>query len=156
MLYRKKFNTLKDKFLKLQIDDRQFIVLRVYDKFRSNKNTYKSTVCPNSHINTQCSHLWRQHNRVLRMQSDIKVPNVILRYIVPSVLHLFSHYGNGCGRLWRKSKIPLHRAPYVFNRRDIWGSYWPAVCGRAVSSWKSTSPSCRRNGSRTGLTTCAM
>ena len=26
-----------------------------------------------------------------------------------------------CGRLWRKSKFPLHHVPLVFNWRDIWG-----------------------------------
>ena len=31
-----------------------------------------------------------------------------------------------------------------------------AICGRALFCWKSTSPSCRRNGSSTRLTTCAM
>ena len=53
---------------------------------------------------------------------------------------------------------------YVFNWRVIWGSCWPeqllyttkscvvvAVCRCAMTCWRSTSPSCRRNCSSTGL-----
>ena len=104
------------------------------------------------------------------MQTVIKVPNVILRYSVASILQPLSQIDNGCGSLWRKSKFPLHHVPYVFNWREIWGSCWPgqfstprrercvaeAVCGRALSCWKSISPSFRRNDSSTEWTACAI
>ena len=46
-----------------------------------------------------------------RMKTVIKVPNVILRQIVPSILHLLSQFDNFCDRLWRKSKFLLHHVP---------------------------------------------
>ena len=33
-------------------------------------------------------------------------------------------WGNGYGRLWRKSKFSFHHVPYVFNWREIWDSCW--------------------------------
>ena len=36
-----------------------------------------------------------------------------------------SRFGNGCGRLWRKRKFPLHHVPCVFNWWEIWGFCWP-------------------------------
>ena len=105
------------------------------------------------------------------MQTAIKVPNVILRYNVPRILHPLSQFGNGFGRLWRNSKFPLHHVSYVFNLREIWDSCWPGqllyttqstgICvavtvrGRALSCWKSTLPSRRTNDNRTGLTQCS-
>ena len=43
-----------------------------------------------------------------------------MRYIVPSILHPLSQFGNGCDRLWRKSMFPLHHVPYrVQLARDL-------------------------------------
>ena len=43
---------------------------------------------------------------------------------LPSTLQLFSQFGNGCCRLWRKSKFPFHNFPYVLNWRQVWRSCW--------------------------------
>ena len=67
----------------------------------------------NSHIYTQCVLLSGVYSR---MQTMIKVPNVILQYNVPSILHPLSQLGNSYGTFLRNSKLPHHHVPYV------WGS----------------------------------
>ena len=91
------------------------------------KHTCHSKGCPNSHINTQCTPSGGNAGVYSLIQTVIKVSNVILRYIVPRILDTLSQFGNGFGKLWRKSrpKFSLHHVPYVLNWREVWGSYWP-------------------------------
>ena len=44
-----------------------------------------------------------------------------------SIVNLSCQLGNGCDRLWKKSKFPLHHVPYVFNWWEIWWSCWPGA-----------------------------
>ena len=131
------------------------------------KQTCHSMGSPNSRI-IQCTPSSGNAGVYSHIQTVIKVPNVILRKTLPSILHLLSQFGNGCGRLSRKSKFPLHYVPYMFNWREIWGSCWlgqytakntllfSSRMWTCVVLLKSTSSSCRRNGSSMGLTTCAI
>ena len=72
--------------------------------------------------------LWRQHRRVFWHSNG---------------LASFSQFGNGCGRLWRKRKFPLHHVPYVFNWREIWGYCWPEQY-TTKSTWRRSSRICGR------------
>ena len=89
------------------------------------KHICHSKGCQNSHINTGCTHSGGNAGMYSRVQTVLKVPNIILRLTVLSILHPLSQFGNGCGRLWRKSKFPLHHVQYAFNWREVWGSCWP-------------------------------
>ena len=89
------------------------------------KHTCHSKGCPNSHVNTQCTPSGGNACIYSHMQMVVKIPkcHATIGYIVPSILHS-SQFGNACGRFWRKSKLPLHHVPYVFNWWEIWSSCW--------------------------------
>ena len=129
------------------------------------KHTCHSKRCPISYIDTQCIHSLGNAGVYSRKQTVIKVPNVILRYIVPNIFHVLSKFVNGCGKLWKKSNFTLHHISYVLNWREICGSYWPEhllyttksklrssnLCGHVLSCWISTSTPCLRNDSSKGV-----
>ena len=78
------------------------------------KHTCHSKGCPNSHISTQYNFLWQQRRRVFSHANGHKGAEChpaidCPKYLAPVVA--IRPFLWVCGRLWRKSKVPLHSRP---------------------------------------------
>ena len=89
------------------------------------RHTFHCKDCTKSHISTQCTPVYVNASVYSHMQTFIKMPDVILRQIVPSVMHLLLHFShlNGvalqaCGKLDGHINGLLH--VFVFRRFRQW------------------------------------
>ena len=150
--YRRNATTWRANSLYSKLMWQVVLIIGVYDT-NSDQMEHKchSKGYPNSHINTQCTPSGSTAGVYSCMQTVIKVPKMNLRLIVPSILHPLLQFGNGCGRLWRKSSRLIISLMCSVGEKcgDLAGqgslcaprrarSFAADVWGRALSCWKST------------------